>query len=334
MQMVSAPGNDAWVPRVETHAGTPRSAHRKALLIINTKSGRNHDSLLYIRELVQLLQQRGIGVDVRVKLSKMQAQREARAAARRGCELVVAAGGDGTVEAVARGLVDSHTALGIIALGTYNNVATSLGVPAQCDKAVALIAAGVTRAVDVGQVKVDGQRKPHLFLEFATVGLGAAMMPIGQDLEKHRWRAAIQQLPRLVTQAPASVAVQVDEAPVQRLETMLLTISNAPRSGAGMLLAPDARMDDGLLDFHTYPVAHDLRALSIRIGSDRRLAVAADSRIVGTTPARFRVRRGALLVIAGASNALAAPSTTPAANDTSTPLAHTGLLTLIKEAIA
>jgi diacylglycerol kinase family enzyme len=203
----------------------------KALLVINTKSGRNHDSILYIRELVQLLQRRGISVDVRVKLSKAQALREAKAAARRGCELVVAAGGDGTVEAVARGLVGSRTALGIIALGTYNNVAASLGVPAACDQAVALIASGAARLVDVGEVTVHGKRRSHMFLEFATVGLGAALMPVGQDLEKHRWRAAMQQLPALMTQAPARVDMQLDETPRQQIETMLLTISNAPALG-------------------------------------------------------------------------------------------------------
>jgi len=91
-----------------------------------------------------------------VKLHKSQARREARAAAKAGYPLVLAAGGDGTVAAVARGLVGSQTVLGMIPLGTYNNVATSLGIPVDAEQACALIAAAPVRAVDVGEVRARG----------------------------------------------------------------------------------------------------------------------------------------------------------------------------------
>src|SRR5690348_9530184 len=100
---------------------------RQALLIVNSKSGPNHDSLLRVQELVDTLREFNIHADVRVKLSKKQARKESRTAAKSGCDLIIAAGGDGTVEAVASGLVDTHAALGIIPLGTYNNMATCLG---------------------------------------------------------------------------------------------------------------------------------------------------------------------------------------------------------------
>src|ERR1051325_4247900 len=94
----------------------PRKPPLRALLIINSKSGPAHDSLLRVGELVDLLAQHGIAADVRVKLHKSQARRDARAAARDGYPLVLAAGGDGTVAAVARGLVGTRTVLGIIPL--------------------------------------------------------------------------------------------------------------------------------------------------------------------------------------------------------------------------
>jgi hypothetical protein len=100
---------------------SPRGPVR-ALLIINSKSGLATDSLLRVRELVDLLAAHHIAADVRVKLHKSQARREARAAAKAGYRLVLAARGDGTVAAVARGLVGSGTVLGTIPLGTYNNV--------------------------------------------------------------------------------------------------------------------------------------------------------------------------------------------------------------------
>ncbi len=121
-----------------------------ALLIINSKSGPAHDSLLRTRELVDLLAGHGIAADVRVKLHKSQARREARQAAKAKCPLVLAAGGDGTVAAVARGLIGTSTVLGIIPLGTYNNVATSLGNPKSAAEACAWIAAAHWCAVNGG----------------------------------------------------------------------------------------------------------------------------------------------------------------------------------------
>ena len=119
---------------------------RRALLIINSKSGPNHDSILHVRDLVDRLATFGIRADVRVKLRKSQARKEARAAAaRKRYGLIIAAGGDGTVEAVASGLVGTEATLGIIPLGTYNNIATCLGIPSDVDDACALLAVGVAR---------------------------------------------------------------------------------------------------------------------------------------------------------------------------------------------
>lgn len=115
-------------PDKQPGTSTPPTPLR-AMLIINSKSGPKHDSLEHVGELVDLLAGHGIAAEVHVKLHSSEAHREARAAAKAGYALVVAAGGDGTVEAVASGLVGSQTMLGIIPLGTYNNVATSLGIP-------------------------------------------------------------------------------------------------------------------------------------------------------------------------------------------------------------
>jgi diacylglycerol kinase (ATP) len=318
--MTATSHNDLWTPAQGVHAP------RKALLIINTKSGRRHDSITHTRELVDLLRKRGIDIEVRVKLSRAQARREARAAAQRGCALVVAAGGDGTVEAVARGLVGSRTALGIVPLGTYNNVATSVGVPAALGEAVSMIATGAVRKIDVGEVQAHGSNRPQLFLELATVGLAAALTPFGQDVEKRRWRAAAHALPELLTQARARVDLGIDDNPPRHFDTLLLTIANAPRAGAGLTLAPHARMDDGLLDVSVHPHLHDERARAVCVNSDRPLPVGADSRVVGTTPARIRIRPGALLMVGRPDMAPALP--------TAQHVGHVGWLTFIREAIA
>jgi diacylglycerol kinase (ATP) len=305
---------------------------QRALLIVNSKSGPNRESLLRTRELVDLLAAYNVVADVRIKLHKSQAAKEARQAAQAGFDLVIAAGGDGTVEAVARGLVGTQTALGIIPLGTYNNIAHCLGVPTEVEEACALIASRSPRPIDVGEVEARGMRKPRTFLEVATVGLGALLTPLGQHVEKGRFAQAVELVPDVVGMEPTGILMQLDDAPSPWwAHALLLTISNTPRAGAALQLAPDARVDDGLLDVVIYEgleqaelvgrildikngtVAQDngpraTRARTIEVHAQQPLAVAADSKLLGVTPARFTIRTGALLAIVGHGPGLARPA--------------------------
>src|SRR5205814_9388935 len=102
---------------------------RPALLVINSKSGPNDDSLLRLRGIVALLEEQGLGVEVRVKLRKKQARRDVREAVKRGCRLVIAAGGDGTVETAARAPAGTKAVPGTLPPGPHTNVHASLAVP-------------------------------------------------------------------------------------------------------------------------------------------------------------------------------------------------------------
>jgi diacylglycerol kinase (ATP) len=308
---------------------------RRALLIINSKSGPNHDSILHVRDLVDLLASFGIRVDVRVKLHRRQTRKQARAAATgKRYKLIIAAGGDGTVEAVASGLVGTNATLGIIPLGTYNNVATCLGIPTDVRQACALIAGGAARRIDVGQVVAQYMKRPRVFLEMSSVGLGAALGPLGQHVEKGRWDQAAQALPGVMDMSPTPTWVRLDdESHSLTSNTLFVTISNSPRAGSGLPIAPAARMDDGLLDVCIYedmdqpavlgrfvpgPVgkpsgpednkALRSRARIVEIQTTRPMPVSIESKLVGVTPARFTVLTGALSVIAGDGDALNHPS--------------------------
>jgi YegS/Rv2252/BmrU family lipid kinase len=302
----------------------------RALLIINTKSGPHHDSVLYVREIVAMLARFNIRADVRVKLSKAQARKETRAAVKAEYPLVIAAGGDGTVEAIASGLIGSKTVLGVIPLGTYNNVASCLGIPRDLTEACALIAAGSPRAIDAGQITVQG-KSPRIFFETCAIGLGAALTSVGQDADKGRWVKATRALPMLVSMPPTSTQIRLDGGSPRWANSLLVTVSNAPRAGAGLQLAPDARMDDGLLDVCVYdglqqsdlatrfaqlrdgtivddPRVRCARAISVRVRSARPLPVTADSKLIGVTPARVVVRAGSVLALVGAGPGLAMPA--------------------------
>jgi diacylglycerol kinase (ATP) len=229
------------------------STRQRALLIINSKSGPKRDSLMRVRDLAEKLDSLGIQADVTVKIRKRQARSDARKAAKRGYPLVIAAGGDGTVEAVARGLVGTETVLGVIPLGTYNNVAACLGIPNDVDAACALIATGPTRAIDVGRVLARGMKKPKLFMEMAGAGLAAALMPVGQHVEKGRWDEAAKLLPAALSLEPTETQIFLDGARHPGLwRTLLVEVANSPRNGPGLVTASNALMDDGMLDLQVY----------------------------------------------------------------------------------
>jgi diacylglycerol kinase (ATP) len=222
--------------------------------------------------------------------------------------------------------------LGIIPLGTYNNIATSLGIPADLAQACALIAAAPVRAIDVGEVRARGMTRPRLFFEVGAVGIAAPLAVAGQGFEKGRWEAVAKYLPGAVEMAPGLLSMRRDgRGPAQRAQCLLAIVANTPRAGAGLVMVPEARVDDGLFDVRVYEdmpqpalaehflavkertVGHDPRVKSssarkLVIRSSPPMPVVVDSTVVGSTPARFRVLSGALLVIAGRGDALARPA--------------------------
>jgi diacylglycerol kinase (ATP) len=264
-----------------------------------------------------------IRADVRVKLRKKQAREETRAAAASGSyDLVIAAGGDGTVEAVARGLMESRVPLGIIPLGTFNNVATSLGIPRDVRKACRLIATGATRPVDIGLARTADHKNERPFLEISAVGLGAIAGKIGQDIQKGRWAPALAEVPTAVEMASVPMRLGLDGREAISVHSLLVTVSVSPRSGAGLQLAPKAQMDDGLFDisifegsdtqavladvastaFAPLPLStpgkvRQLRAAELDIWTAEPLPVSVGPKLIGQTPASFRIARRALTVI-------------------------------------
>ncbi len=159
---------------------------RPARLIYNPTSGTNPRQHPSLKAIVGLLRTHGIRAKVAIKTSGKFAREAAKAATAKNEELVIAAGGDGTVEDVASQLVGTHTALGILPIGTMNNVARSLGIPLDLNDACALLGAGSTRRVDVGHIMGDEKRDVEYFLETAGLGLTAIAFPASQAVREGR----------------------------------------------------------------------------------------------------------------------------------------------------
>ena len=245
----------------------------------------------------------------------------AHAAVAEGRRLVIAAGGDGTVGEVAQALAGTDTALGIMPLGSIMNVARTLCIPRDLDEAARVIAAGHVLAMDLGKVG------DSYFLEAAGVGLAAGLFGYFAQLEskglrRNVLRAGLRFLRGLGTPGLIIFA----DGRIRRVRAPMVTVANGPFVGAAYAIAPDARIDDGLLDviifrgasvprmlFHLAvvaggrrlpvpPEAETLRVRSVRIATRRRrrrLPVHADGSAVGATPMTFDVVPSALRVLIG-----------------------------------
>src|SRR5512133_1837511 len=145
-------------------------------LIANPGAGKASDSADKLKLVTEYLEKNGLIVDVALAKPKEEATSIARHAVKDGYKVVIAMGGDGTIEAVMRGMIGSKARLGIVPAGTQNNIAKSLGIPKDLQEACALIVSENTLKLDLGQV-TTGKGRKFIFFEMATIGLSAAVYP-------------------------------------------------------------------------------------------------------------------------------------------------------------
>jgi diacylglycerol kinase (ATP) len=241
----------------------------------------------------------------------------ARKAASERVDLVIAAGGDGTIHAVASGLIKCQSTLGIIPMGTMNNVAHSLGIPLSIEAACEVLARGETRTIDAGQIN------EQFFIEVAGVGFEASLFPAGEEIKKTGFlstvRGVIMGLVSLLTFKPTRLKISFDEKKMRPFDAIQVTICNAPYYGAHFQIAPDILMDDGTLDVFIFrrmssleylrhaisisqgrrvfqPKVLRRRVKALRIASSDPLDIQADGTPRGQTPAAVKVVMGALRV--------------------------------------
>jgi diacylglycerol kinase (ATP) len=247
------PKKELGQPAANGHTVVKTDNLRRARLIYNPESGGEsaNDSRRLV-EIVSRLREHGILAGIDLKTSGKVARDLAKAAIENGDDLVIVAGGDGTIEDVASELVGSKTTLGILPTGTMNNLARCLGIPLNIEGACALIGMGVTRRIDVGRVVSKEKAKSEYFLEAAGFGLSAIVIPAGQAVEKGQWGALPFALRKLFDSKPEPVQVELDEQEPIIASSQIVTVSNAPMMGKNMLIAPNAKMDDGLLDIAIY----------------------------------------------------------------------------------
>lgn len=231
-------------------------------------------------------------------------------------EIAVSFGGDGMAGAVAHALRDGGGVLGVLPGGRGNDFARKLGIPADPVAACAVLAEGVERRLDVAEV--DGRT----FVGIASYGFDSAVQDIALDARLVKGQAVYlyATLRALARWKPTELRFVADGGAERTVTGYGVAACNSGIFGGGMLLAPDASLEDGLLDVVITNRAGKLRLLrnlpklfkgthvedpnievfrarELRVDAEHPFRIYADGDPIGHTPATIRAVPGALTAL-------------------------------------
>ncbi len=224
-------------------------------LILNGKCAA-HES---VREAVEALRRRGIDLSVRVTWEYGDAERYVREAVADGVDTVVAAGGDGTLSAIAGALAGCAgdaaelPGLGVVALGTANDFATAAHLPLEVDAAFDVVRNSPAQAVDL--LRIEGSGRVWWCANLASGGFGTQVtVETDEGLKKLLGGLAylITGISRLGKIEPIRARIEAPDFEWQG-NFIALGIGNGRQAGGGQVLCPDAVIDDDLLDLTIVP---------------------------------------------------------------------------------
>lgn len=233
-------------------------------------------------------------------------------------DLVVIAGGDGSLNAAAPALMESGLPLGILPGGTANDLARTLGLPLDMVGAARVISAGRIKAIDVGDVN----GKP--FFNVASLGMSAKLADRLSRETKRRWGRlayALTAIEVLIEARRFGAVIRSDDGQEMTVRSLQIAVGNGRHYGGGIIVEETAEINDGRLDLYSlefrdvwrlpfmalafrqgrHGLRDEVRTMSgvrFEIRTRRPMPVNADGEIVTETPAIFSVRSGAIQVFA------------------------------------
>jgi diacylglycerol kinase (ATP) len=297
---------------------TPRASISQhcAVMIANPSSGSYARSAHDVEETMAFLQQAGWQVDLLLTEAAGDGRRLACEAVRRKADVVIAAGGDGTINEVIQELVGSETALGVLPIGTVNVWAREMAIPLESVGAREVLLHGTTRRVDLGRIN------DRHFLLMVGIGFDGEVAQAVETTHFKRFGVLGYVLTTLRTSfgfRGFRVALTIDTHKV-RTRALQIVIGNTQLYGGAITFTWHATCDDGLLDVCIVHPGSRWRYLlllrdlllqrkqerqlvsyetctSLEIRTRRPIAMQIDGDAAGQTPATIRVVPGALKVL-------------------------------------
>lgn len=261
----------------------------------------------------------------------------AERAARAGRTFIIACGGDGTINEVANGIILSGTnaELGILPSGTGGDFRRAIGLPLSNRDAAIALRDGTTETMDVGKVTFlanNGKTVSRFFLNISSVGLAASVITRVKSAKVFDWvpidglrgkaNFAISALQEVIDLEPVTVRVKVDDGDETQLQTICLCVANSRFFGGGMMIAPEAKVNDGYLDLvnvgdmttakilmnslSLYRGTHlslnevqskRIRSIEVRAANaEDNILIETDGELPGTLPAKFEIVPNAIRI--------------------------------------
>jgi YegS/Rv2252/BmrU family lipid kinase len=283
-------------------------------LIVNPSAG-GGNAMRVLPAFESALRSRGLDYHVDFTQSLEHADELARAALAAG-ELPVACGGDGLVAAVARALLGTEGVLGLLPGGRGNDFARVLGIPTEPRAACEVLARGKVRALDIGEAA------GKTFIGIASCGFDSEANRIANETRVVRGNLVYTYgaLRALVSWRFATFRVVFDGREERSFTGYTVAVANSKTYGGGMFMAPDASLEDGLLDVvmvsrvpkHRFlrllptvfkghhvrqPSVEVRRAAEIEVSADRPFTMYADGDPIAELPVTVRSLPGALRVL-------------------------------------
>jgi YegS/Rv2252/BmrU family lipid kinase len=293
-----------------------RTSRVLAAIIANPTSGSYAHHAAHLEETVAFLQDHGWNVALRLTEAAGDGRRLAREAVNQQAEVVIAAGGDGTINEVIQELAGTETALGVLPIGTVNDWAREIGIPLDVKGARDILVHGRTRHIDLGRVN------EHYFLLMVGIGLDGA---ITQKVEQHPLKrlGVVGYLLASIwygLRYRSFVTSVISNEREHKTSALQIVVGNTQLYGGAIKFTWQAKADDGLLDvvivrrrgvLGRLLVAVELvlpgkkrmpwityeRSEAIEIQTPEPVAMQIDGDPIGSTPARFTTVPGALKVV-------------------------------------
>lgn len=219
---------------------------KRARLIYNPTSGRE-EGRKRLADILHMLDAAGIETTTHATEGEGDATASAAEAIDNGYDMIIAAGGDGTLNEVINGMADKpeRPPLGIIPLGTTNDFARALGIPRNWEDACSIITRQTTRVIDLGQ------SNEKYFINIAGGGsLTELTYEVPSKLKTIIGQLAyyMKGLEKMTRLRPTELRIELEGHGVYHEEFMLFLITNTNSVGGFEKLAPEAKIDDGLFD--------------------------------------------------------------------------------------